>query len=136
MTELKLTIKRVSYLPEGTFGVILADNIPFALTAELPNLNNQKEISCIPEGSYACERYASQKFGNTLRVVNVPNREGILFHKGNIPQKDSKGCILIGEQFETVNGKINVLSSAKGFEEFIKYVTDKLVIRLEIKSSS
>lgn len=116
----KITIKRVSNLSCGMFGVIFDEDIPFALTCERPWVNNQKSVSCIPIGIYRCKRIISPKFGDTFEVTNVPDRTEILLHKGNI-NDDSHGCILVGEQFEPFQDKqVGILASAKGFEEFLK----------------
>ncbi|MES0445013.1 MAG: DUF5675 family protein [Desulfobacterales bacterium] len=115
-----ITIKRVSMLAHGVFGVLIDnDGCPFALTAERPWKNNATSVSCIPAGEYTCRRVQSPKFGNTFEVTNVEGRSHILFHKGNIPEKDSHGCILVGEQFEKLSGKNAVLSSKKGYGEFM-----------------
>lgn len=127
-----ITIKRVSYLPEGTLGVILQDNVPFALTAELPWLNNLPSKSCIPTGKYVCKRVQSPKFGDTFEITNVPKRKNILFHKGNVPKKDSKGCILIGEQFEMMGLNVAVIASGKGYGEFMERMKDVDGFELEI----
>lgn len=125
---------RISMIPDGTFGVLLEENIPFALTVERPWLNNQKGISCIPGGSYTCRRVDSPKFGNTFEVVNVRDRSEILFHKGNVGD-DSHGCIIIGEQFESLSGKVAVLSSAKGFSEFLDRLKNRVFFTLEITNA-
>lgn len=127
-----LTIKRVSYLPEGTFGVIMQDNVPFALTGELPWLNNLPQKSCIPCGKYICKRVISPKFGDTFEIVGVPGRSNILFHKGNVPKKDSKGCVLIGEQFEMMGLNVAVIASGKGYQEFMDRMKDVSGFELEI----
>jgi hypothetical protein len=121
-------------ISDGTFGVLLEENIPFALTVERPWLSNQKGISCIPGGSYSCRRVDSPKFGNTFEVVGVSDRSEILFHKGNVDE-DSHGCIIIGEQFESLNGKIAVLASAKGFSEFLDRLKDRVFFTLEITNA-
>lgn len=103
-----------------TFGVLLQeDQIPFALTLERPWKDNQRSISCIPAGAYTCKRVTSPKFGVTFEVLNVPGRQEILFHKGNI-QEDSHGCILIGEQFGVLLNKPAILAAKEGFEEFMR----------------
>lgn len=113
-----ITIKRVAYRQDGTYGVIFDEgDLPFALTLERKWLNNKKGESCIPEGEYSCKRVVSPKFGDTFEVQNVPNRSEILFHKGNI-EDDSHGCILIGEQFDPIKDRYGVLASREGFEEF------------------
>ena len=118
----RLTLLRVASDIHGTFGVLMDDDqmkIPFAVTLERPWLDNQPSVSCIPAGQYACQRVQSPKFGDTFEVQNVPNRTAILFHKGNITD-DTHGCILVGEQFEPVNGVPGVLASAHGFDEFLR----------------
>ncbi len=104
---------------DGTFGVILDGDIPFCVTIERPWLNNQKEVSCYPDGDYTCKRVESPKFGDTFEITNIPNRTLCLFHKGNI-MDDTHGCTVLGEQFEPVMGKNGVVSSGKAFEEFLQ----------------
>lgn len=128
----KLTLKRVSYIPDGTFGVLLDEDIPFALTCEREWLHNQPEISCIPIGTYSCKRVVSPKFGDTFEITNVPGRSAILFHSGNT-EDDSLGCILVGEQFGDLRGKTAVLSSKAGFSEFLRRLAGKDGFMLTIK---
>jgi len=110
----------------GAFGVLLyggrgpgESSVPFALTLERPWLDNRKHLSCVPPGSYVCRRVESPKFGDTFEVTGVPGRSHILFHTGNV-MEDSEGCILVGEQFEALGGRPAVLSSRKGFREFLE----------------
>ena len=122
---------------DGTFGVLLdgvIEQTPFCLTVERPWMNNQKEISCIPVGEYICRRVDSPKFGNTFEVMNVPNRTAILFHKGNLAM-DSHGCIIVGEQFESLSGKVAVLASGKGFDEFLWRTENLNEFKLEIRDA-
>ncbi len=128
----KLTLKRVSYIPDGPFGVLLDEDIPFAITCEREWFHNQPKISCIPAGTYSCKRVASPKFGNTFEVSNVPGRSAILFHSGNT-EDDSLGCILVGEQFGELNGKTAVLSSKTAFSEFLKMLVGEDGFILTIK---
>jgi len=109
---------RVTGIEDGTFGVLLDDKVPFCLTVERPWLNNKKGESCIPFGEYLCRRMQSPRFGNTFEVINVPNRTAILFHKGNV-EDDSHGCIIVGEQYESLYGKTAVLASGKAMTEFL-----------------
>ena len=128
-----LFLQRIAFTSDGTFGVLLDnDGIPFALTCEREWVNNQPDVSCIPAGSYACKRVNSPRFGNTFEVTDVPGRTSILFHSGNT-KDDSKGCILVGEEFGTVNGKTAVLSSKRGFAEFLERLKDVDKFELWIK---
>uniref|UniRef100_A0A6M3LI99 DUF5675 domain-containing protein n=1 Tax=viral metagenome TaxID=1070528 RepID=A0A6M3LI99_9ZZZZ len=133
MTLFKLI--RVAYTKEGTFGVLLDRGTPFCLSIERPWLDNQKNISCIPIGIYICQRVFSPKFGNTFEVCKVLNRTSILFHKGNI-MEDSHGCIILGEQYESIQGKLAVLSSGKAFSEFIQRTEDINEFELEVASGA
>jgi len=119
-----LTLKRVSYISDGTFGVLFDGKIPFCLTLEREWKNNEENISCIPTGIYICKRVDSPKFGDTFEVCDVPGRTHILFHKGNI-EDDSHGCIITGEEYGEYKGKVAIKSSGKGFTEFL-YRTDGL----------
>lgn len=127
-----LILKRIAYTADGTFGVLLDGPVPFAVTCEREWLDNQPDVSCIPEGTYACKRVESPKFGGTFEVTGVPGRSSILLHSGNT-EDDSHGCILVGEQFGAVNGKTAVLSSKVGFAEFLQRLSGEdefmLVIR-------
>ncbi len=58
-----LTLTRVAEGSSGTFGVLIDEGIPFALTLEPPWKNNEKNISCIPMGEYECADTNSVKFG-------------------------------------------------------------------------
>jgi hypothetical protein len=110
-------LKRIARNQDGTFGVLIDEIIPFCLTVERPWLNNQTGISCIPADTYICRRINSPTHGNTFEVTNVPGRSAILFHKGNIDD-DSHGCVVVGEQYGYLNGKVAVLASGPAFDEF------------------
>ena len=119
-----LKLQRVSYSPLGTFGALIReDYTPFALTLEDPWKNNQVGISCIPIGLYECKRVNSPKFGITFQVLDVPERSHILFHKGNT-QENTRGCILVGEQFDPVLGTEGITYSKKGYNEFMSVVSE------------
>lgn len=127
----KINLKRLSTFEDGTFGVLLDDKIPFAVTLEKQWKDNKRFISCIPNGNYLCKRVVSPKFGEVFQVMDVPNRGNILFHKGNL-EADTEGCILIGEQFETLNGRTAILQSGKGFTEFMDRLKDINAFELKV----
>jgi len=128
-SRVEMELKRISQNESHpTFGVLLNRGLPFAVTLERPWRQNRRGISCIPSGTYRCVRCSaspdygfrdSPNFGNTFQVYNVPERSKILFHKGNVNQ-DTHGCIIVGEQYDYLQGENAVLSSRKGFEEFLK----------------
>lgn len=113
---MNFTLKRVASTLSAVYGVLIGpDGVPFTLTLERPWLNNQPNVSCIPNGRYACKRISSPHFGDVFEVTDVPGRTHILLHKGNFVA-DSEGCILVGERF---NGH-GIAESAVGFDEFMK----------------
>ena len=119
-----LDIYRISTdLEVGTFGVLkwVSMPAPFALSVEDPWRNNEKFVSCIPAGTYKCQRVESPKFGNTFEICDVEGRDLILFHWGNT-HVNTQGCVLVGEKFEPLNGVPAVLGSKDGFREFLAFV--------------
>lgn len=116
---MRVNIIRIHSSKVGTFGVILIEGMPIGVTGERAWEDNKRNISCIPVGQYLCKRVNTPKHGYTFEVTGVPGRSSILFHKGNLPLEHSQGCILVAEQFEPLKGKAAVLSSAKGYGEFM-----------------
>ena len=93
-----LVLKR-TYFNDATIGYlhILGKDNPVWHTMELPDLDNQANISCIPEGTYEVKPYSSKKYPDVWEIQNVRNRSKILIHIGNWTS-DTKGCILVGTQ--------------------------------------
>ena len=113
-----MILKRISYTPFGTFGVLIHNIIPFAVTIELPWRSNESFVSCIPVGSYWCRRIKRPNEQVTFEVCDVPNRTHILFHIANTVD-DLKGCVGVAEEFGILNDVPAVLSSGRGFAEFM-----------------
>lgn len=128
-----ILLKRFISSPKGTFGVLSCNGDTISFTAELPWLDNQKDVSCVPEGVYLAKRYSSQKYPNTFEITGVPGRDAILFHTGNVPLKDSKGCILLGLQVEIEGNEWSVLTSKVAFVKFMDYLGTDESFQLAIK---
>ena len=114
----KFLLKRIHENSDSTFGVLIGNGDPICLTLENSCRNNQRNISAIPLGHYTCKRITSPRFGETFEVCDVPGRSNIIFHAGNT-HIDTRGCILPGSEFGTVNGHTGVLSSAKAMRAFM-----------------
>lgn len=127
-----IQLKRVAYTSQGTFGVLLHNGIPFAVTAEEIWRQNKTYESCIPTGRYLCKRY-HYKDGDyeTFKVLDVPNRSGILFHVGN-SIVDTEGCILVGERYEHLNSRVAIWKSQEGFNEFMGRLSGETEFMLEV----
>lgn len=74
-------------------------------TIELPYKNNERNISCIPEGIYTVKKEKPNSKFNYVHfsILNVPNRSGILIHVANYV-KELRGCIAVGRYFIDMNG--------------------------------
>lgn len=128
-----ITLKRIASREDGTFGVLLADGRPFAVTLERPWRDNRKGESCIPSGEYACVRVNSPKFGHTWMVRDVPGRSEILFHAGNT-FSDSHGCILVAEKFATwSDGSTSIADSKLGMADFMSLTKDLVSFDLTVR---
>jgi hypothetical protein len=68
----------------GSFIVFDQDRLALSVKSlELPWLDNERSVSCIPAGSYPCERINHPKYGHCWLVKDVPGRDSILVHIGN-----------------------------------------------------
>jgi len=94
-----LLIIRDTFTKESTIGRLYINGESFCDTLENPWIDNQRNISCIPEGQYKVRlrlpRESATRDYLHLLVQDVPNRSYILFHRGNTA-KDTSGCILVG----------------------------------------
>lgn len=119
-----------------TLGMILAKGRTF-YTLERPWLNNQSDISCIPDGDYIVKylaRSASGRYSNVYWIQSVDGRFGVLIHAGNVV-RHTKGCILIGKTHGYLAGQKAVLSSAVGLAQF-RSLMGKEDFMLKIRSAA
>lgn len=118
MTDEKLPLYLLDrvYLPDRVLGSIYGPNARLICkTLELPWRQNQRSISCIPEGLYLVtlsgpvlkddpNTEEDESGGRHPRpyshyiVHGVKNRSGILIHRGHTPSW-SQGCITVGGRF-------------------------------------
>jgi len=91
---MKLFLHR-TYYADGTNGILNLNEeaYPFCYTIELPWKGNQRNISCIPPGTYKLRKRFSKKFKWHLYVQDVPGRSLILLHPANDAQRELQGCI-------------------------------------------
>ena len=100
-------------------------------TVELPWENNQKQISCIPEGKYFCKIHTSAKFGWTLWLQDVPNRTAILIHAANYVRQ-LRGCIAPGMEHKDIDGDgiIDVARSKEAMSNLQKHIKEDVWITI------
>lgn len=100
-----ITIER-TYHKNCTTGLAKAQSIHGTVTfhtLELPWKNNERQVSCIPEGTYKVNPHTSPKFGKCFWLQDVPNRSEILIHTGNFT-REILGCILPGTAHRDIDG--------------------------------
>lgn len=125
-----------SYQSAETVGVLIAktDRIVFICrTLELPWKNNQRSVSCIPEGEYDVikEQDSPKHHYPHFRILNVPGREGILIHIVNYV-KDLEGCVGVGNSHIDMNGDglLDVANSTQTLKEMVSALPDKFKITI------
>ena len=113
---MKLRLRRILLKDEYTIGKLYIDGEYFCDALEPPtrDLNKNgifdngetkvKNNTAIPFGTYNVIVNRSPRFKRDLpRLLNVPNFDGVLIHRGNT-KNDTSGCILVGEN--KVKGKV------------------------------
>lgn len=82
-----------TYHSQGTNGEIWIGGKFVCYAIELPWLDNVRNNSCIPEGTYVLSKRYSKKFKWHVLVKEVANRSEILFHPANDANTELRGCI-------------------------------------------
>jgi|TARA_B110000908_G_scaffold117875_1_gene138185 hypothetical protein len=121
-------LERFCYHPKGTLGVIKFAGETF-YSVERPWLDNEPNVSCVPEGTYDVHWRESPKFGHTWELKDVENRTYILMHVANFP-KDVQGCIGLGTSLmgDTV-GVGDSRNAMKMFNALTKDIEWRIVIK-------
>jgi len=109
-------------------------------TLELPWLDNQRNISCIPEGHYDVVPRTSKKYGNHLHVTGVEGRSLILIHPANYVgsknprtgHSDLRGCIAVGQRFGDINsdGIPEILNSKNTMKALMEVAKDGFILEI------
>lgn len=113
----------------GTEGMLITEDGFQCKTLELPWLDNQRSISCIPSGKYEVQIRISRKYGKVYWVRNVPNRSYILIHSGNFGGRIDKGykshirgCILLGMKHGWLGEQKAILNSRITVRKFVNHM--------------
>ena len=96
---INLLLIRDTFSKNSVIGELFIDGERICDTLENPWQDNQRNISCIPEGEYPVRirlpRESATRDYIHLLVKDVKDRDYILIHIGNTA-KDTSGCILVG----------------------------------------
>lgn len=128
-----LLLKRYPADPDGIFGVLYdPDGVEICETLE----HNFNKRALIPPGRYRCVRgmhrlKADGPEFETFEVTGVAGHWGLLFHVGNY-NRDSKGCILVGDaMLATPSGDI-ITGSKSAFTRLmqVQYGVDEFFLTI------
>jgi len=105
-------------------------------TIELPWLNNEPFISCIPPGTYKASKILSPTFGWCIQILNVPNRTNILLHNGNF-YTNTKGCIIVGKLFAKINIDLqtDISNSRQAIKQLTSYFKPNQIFNITIQKA-
>lgn len=96
---INLLLIRDTFSEKSTIGELFLNGERICDTLENSWQDNQRNISCIPEGVYPVRlrlpRESATRDYLHLLVQEVPNRDFILVHRGNFPSQ-TQGCLLVG----------------------------------------
>jgi len=127
----KLIIKRIHKRKDCTLSVVMIGKLMFKML-ELPDKDNQKNISCIPEGLYhAKKRISPGKGYEVIEYIDVPNRTYIQIHAGNYTRQ-ILGCQLAGDDFIDLDGDgiPDITNTGNVLEELLFALPKKFMIEI------
>lgn len=99
-------------------------------------VDNQKGVSCVPEGIYPLKLEYSPKFKKDLwELYGVPNRSECKFHVANY-WYELNGCIALGRKHKNLdNDKIpDVTSSRNVMNEFEAILSGQVESEVKVKN--
>ena len=128
-----LTIDR-KYYEDCTVSRLTVEGFGFqCFILELPNLDNQQDISCIPEGTYTIfKRLSPSKNMEVMQYRDVPNRSYVQIHPGNYTRQ-ILGCQLPGSGVRWLDedGIPDVTSSGDTFGKLMDLLPDECTVTIK-----
>ena len=122
-------LRRIQKSDAGTFGVLSVGTFQ-SYSGECPWRDNASGLSCIPPGVYKVAWAPSPRLKrNTYRLIDVPERSGVLIHSANYMGDRTiglkcqlLGCIALGEKRGTMDGQKALLLSFPAVRRFEQYL--------------
>lgn len=141
-----LTISRWASTPEGTVGRITYEDQLDYFTMEPRWKNNERFVSCIPDGIYELQSHLWKGATPTYALVNAERdvvytggevarpdtRTLILFHPAN-KASELEGCIALGVGIQLMAGTLAVSSSRHAFRNLMDVIRDNSLREVEIR---
>ena len=135
--KLSIKLRRVFQNQDKTLGHLKVyddgELILMLRTIELPWVNNEPRVSCIPAGKYVAKVHHSPRFGWSLWLQDVPNRSEILIHTANFVRQ-LLGCIAPGLYHKDIDndGIIDVVSSGDAMKILEIYLKNSRWVDIKI----
>ena len=129
---LKAKLIRYKRTVKETLGCLVINNQVFYIL-EPSWKNNERNISCIPAGTYRVNflvQFGFGKYKPCFHVASVKNRSGILIYNGNI-YKHTRGCLIIGIREGRLVSNLVVLNSRYALRKLVQ-TTNKQGFELEV----
>ncbi len=133
---MEVIIKRFIHENKQTLGDLFVrdgeEEVFSCKTLELPWLDNQVRVSCIPEGKYTVKKRNSPKYDDHFHIQDVPGRTYILIHHGNY-YTDILGCVLVGTSHMDINndGLRDVTASRNTMKKLNEILPDEFEIEVQ-----
>jgi len=129
-----LILQRIAQTDKWTIGKLYDnDGAEICNTLELGWQNNRREVSCIPIGTYKCTTTDEGGKYPVIRVLNVPDRDGIKIHIGNYLTQ-IKGCILVGTGYVITQEVPAIMNSEKAYQKLLSVIGQEKAFFLTIAS--
>lgn len=138
-----LRLIRYNHHSSATVGDLIFPCGTVLKSLELPWLDNQNYVSCIPIGIYqvkkrmspVVKRTSKGKYEEGFEICNVPNRTFVMFHIGNFP-RNSDGCVLTGETEGFHDGAPAVWNSGVAFDRFMELMEKHKITHISIENET
>ena len=117
-----MKLYRYKKCSRGVLGILKDDVGGSYFTAE----NAEKAI---PEGLYKVSLTFSPRFKRNLPLLTNPSvsaERGIRIHEGNVPNRDSSGCVLVGNGCDL--SSCNITNSKPALGQLLKCLGESLEI--------
>jgi hypothetical protein len=133
---MEFKLERQEYTNLSTIGSIYLDGDFICYSLELPYIDNQPFISCIPPDDYDLVPHNSDRhpnhfalIGGTVSHFPEPGKERstILIHKGNFPH-EINGCIAVGE----LKDRNQVIGSKAAFDRLMELIRQHDIKQIKI----
>lgn len=133
---MRVEIKRINKSDDQILGILTIfdkHNFPFweCRTLELPDKDNKRRISCIPEGEYEVVKRWSEKYGDHFHILDVDGRDYILVHAANYVRQ-LLGCIAVGLSHTDIDGDglRDVTSSKDTLKQLNKILPERFNLKI------